>query len=144
MAKRPLPLKPVESFGPEIFQALVEGSKRRIELRLPYAKAVYFRMRVNQLRNQMRLQGHEGYSAVSQARLTIAFDSATPIRKSRRGVRIPMDVNVPVTLIISPSDSEFADILAQAGVMVPQLSNETSTAPSIPIEDDVLAEFLKK
>jgi hypothetical protein len=92
----------------------------------------------------MRLQGHEGYSAVSQARLTIAFDSATPIRKSRRGVRIPMDVNVPVTLIISPSDSEFADILAQAGVMVPQLSNETSTAPSIPIEDDVLAEFLKK
>lgn len=139
---KPRSPRPVESFGPEIFQALVEGSKRKIELELPYDKAIYFRLRVNQLRHQMRSQGHPLYSVASQAKVTISWPEGTHIRKSSKGVRIPVDPKTLVRLTIAPADSEFAEALSKVGVNVPTLSPDTIV--SHPIDDDILAEFIKK
>lgn len=139
--------RPVESFGPEIFQALIEGAKRKITLELPYRKAVYFRLRANQLRNQMRLLSHPQYSVVSQTRITIAWPPSTPVRQTSKRVSIPLDVETPCTLTIAPSDSEFTEALARAGVNVPQLTNDDSptTAPQGgESTEDILASFLKK
>lgn len=141
MSKSPRPPKPIESFGPELFRALIEGSKRRIEFELPYDKATHFRQRINQLRNQMRLQGHEMYRIASQARISISWPEGTETLKSIRGVKWPKNTKTPCKVVISPSDSEFADVLKGAGVEIP---------PPPPLEDgdtvaeDVLESYVKE
>jgi hypothetical protein len=140
MTKSPRPPKPIESFGPEIFQALIEGAKRKVEFDLPYRKAVHFRQRVNQLRNQMRLQKHEHYAMASQARITITWPDDTPCNKSANGIRSPKDINTPVHVTIAPADAEFAGILEKAGVKVPELNTPLSPTK---VEDDILAAYVK-
>ena len=44
----------ISSFGPEIMAALLQGSKRRVDLKLPYRTAIQFRRRVHELRSRMR------------------------------------------------------------------------------------------
>lgn len=142
---KPRSSRPIESFGPEIFQTLVEGAKRKIELQLPYHRAAYFRARANQLRHRMRLEGHPHYSSVSQAKITITWESTTPIRRTARNVRIPLDPAALCTLTIAPYDSEFTEALAAVGINVPHLSpiDDPLTQPQSHVED-ILAEFLKK
>lgn len=143
MPRNPRPQKPIASFGPELFRALIEGAKREIKLELPFRKAVHFRMRINQLRNQMRLQNHPEYSIASQAKITITWPEETPTSKSSRNVKYPSDPNTLCTVTILPSDSEFANALKAAGVEVPPLS-DTTLPEAKTVEEDILTTFLQK
>jgi hypothetical protein len=142
--------KPVESFGPEVLQALIEGSKREIVLELPYRKAVFFRQRVNALRAEMRRQNHEMYKIVSQATVRILWGADAelpdvPERRSLTNVRFPMNKNIPAKLVITPADKEFGEALKRAGVEVKPLTpdpipNTRTTEPS----EDILESYLKE
>lgn len=135
------PPKPVESFGPELFQALVEGSKREVKFNLPYDKAIRFRLRVNQLREAMRKSNHSQYTAVSQARITIKWPEDTPTKKYPGGSIWPVNRQVMCEVYIKPNDSEFRDVLKSAGVSVEPPSSDNKEAV---VEEDILADFLKE
>lgn len=135
------PQETLTSYSPEIFQALIEGAKRKIELNLPYNQAAYFRHRAHRLRHQMRLQNHEHAATVAQAKITITWPPTTPIRRTKRNVAFPVDISTPCTLTIAPADSEFTEALAKAGVTVTPLTPDLNSTPHT---EDILAEFLKK
>ena len=138
---KPRPAKPIESFSPLLFKTLIEGAKKPIELRLPFNEAVKFRQRINQLRNQMRLQGHEQYSMASQAKVSIEWPPDTEVHSSRKGVKWPKDTKTMCKVTISPADSEFDAVLTQAGITAPTLVNDPTQDT---IVDDPLAEYLRK
>jgi hypothetical protein len=142
--------KPVESFGPEILQALIDGSKREITVELPYRRAVLFRSRVNSLRAAMRQTKHELYPVVSQATVRILWGEdagMTPVveKKSSTNVRFPANKNTIVKLVITPADAEFGDALKKAGVEVKPLSPDpvpnTGTGET---SEDILANYLRE
>lgn len=138
------PPKPIESFGPELLAALIEGSKRPVVLKLSWNKAAHFRQRVNQLRNAMRLKDHPQYRAVSQAKVSISWPEGTKTKKYPGGNVWPEDPMTLCTLTISPQDSEFKDILEAAGVKVRELTPDSPPPRTVPdgLEDDPLARFL--
>lgn len=145
--------KSIESFGPEIFEALIEGSKREIVLELPYKKAVAFRQRANALRAAMREAGHEKAKIVAQTTLKIVWGKEagfeeTLEKRNTQNVRFPISKTTPAKLIICPADAEFGDALRKAGVELRPLSAKPETSdPSTPPEDDfgddILNQFLK-
>lgn len=141
---KPRPPKPIESFGPELFRALIEGAKRRVEFELPYRKAIHFRQRANQLRNEMRKQGHEQANVVSQAKIAISWPDSAMVNRSSRNVRHPSDPNTPCTVTIAPADSEFTDVLKTAGIEVPTLTPTEPTPGYTSAEEDILAQYLTK
>lgn len=120
---------PIESFGPEIMQALLAGAKGRYEIELDYARAVKFRQRVYQLRNSMRHAAHEAYITVSRTRIQIVWGTAigdpeVPENISRKKTKWPKDIHTRCKLIISPYDSEFADALGKVGIKAGELSSD--------------------
>lgn len=147
----PRPAKSVESFGPEIFEALIEGSKRAITLELPYKKAIAFRQRANMLRAAMRETQHEKYKVVAQTTLRVIWGkeagyAETPEAKNTQNVRFPVNKTVPAKLVISPADSEFGDALRAAGVDIKPLSTEATpeTPEAKPFGDDILEQFMRE
>lgn len=144
-----MPPRNPESFGPELLAALIEGSRRTLELELPeYRKGVFLRQRLHQLRTAMDRTKHPMASLVQKTKLSLLYgkEAGYPdVLEERRknGIRFPTDPSVPCKLILSPRDSEFAAALAKAGVVVgadpaegDQLVGEKE--PSI---DDLLNEF---
>lgn len=142
----------VESFGPEVFEALIEGSKREIVLELPYKKAVAFRQRANSLRAAMREAGHEKYKIVAQTTLRIVWGrdagyDETAEKRSSQNVRFPVSKLVPAKLIISPADNEFGEALRKAGVTIKPLGADPiveTTSPEPEIGSDILEQYLFK
>ena len=112
----PRPVPRVESFGPGIMAALLEGAKTGLSLDLPYRKAVQFRQRLYQLRAAMRAEGHSEYKLVSRVRVTITWDPATNTVVSSKNVPIPRDRQTLVRVDVAPLDSEFDDALLRAGI----------------------------
>lgn len=149
-APKTRPSKDVSSFGPEIFEALIEGSKREIVLELPYRKAVFFRQRANSLRAAMRAAGHEKSSIVAQTTLRILWGHEAgyedvPEKKSPQGVRFPINKMAPAKLVITPADKEFSEALKKAGVTIRPLTEDTSPSPKTHIEPtgyDILERFM--
>lgn len=114
---------PIESFGPELMAALIEGSTKVFDFQLPYNDAVRFRRRIHQLRARMREEKHEKAMLVERARVSIIWgpDAGLPeieTRKINNAGRVPVDLNAPVKIRIKPYDSEFAAALNAAGVKV--------------------------
>lgn len=142
--------KPVESFGAEVLQALIEGSKREITLKLPYRKAAFFRQRVNALRAEMRRQNHVMYPVVSQATVRILWGEDAGMetiaeKKSSTNVRFPLNKDSIVKLVISPADKEFGDALREAGVEVKPLSPDPVPNTETPSDmSNILSEYLKE
>lgn len=116
----PRPPTPIESFGSELFHALIQGSQQRFELpAIPYREAVKFRHRCHQLRHRMRLDGHPLAAVAAKTRLSIEWDhSKIDTLFNKKRVAYPRDANAPVTLVIEPHDSEFRDALKAAGIDV--------------------------
>lgn len=152
-ARRTRAPKGVESFGPEIFEALIEGSKREIILELPYKKAVAFRQRMNSLRAAMRESGHEKSKIVAQTTIRIlwgkdaGYDNDTAEKRSSQNVRAPISKMTPSKLVISPADSEFSEALRKAGVTIKPLGTDAPAtvpvdAPARDIGSDILQRFL--
>lgn len=143
--------KPIESFGPEVFQALIEGSKKEIRLPLSWRKACYWRHRANALRAEMRRQNHPQYKVMSGATLRIEIPPGTDIKKSSRNVSCPKSPEAPVFLVISPADAEFGEALRKVGVEIkpleltkPNTETPSLVAPDPGPESDILSDFLKR
>lgn len=110
---------PIESFGPELFNTLIEGSKRKIEVETTYTIAVKFRLRIHQLRNRMREESHPLYRVAAKTKLSIQWDEiAVNTVRGRRGLKYPSDRRSLVKLIIEPHDNEFSELLKAQGVDV--------------------------
>lgn len=136
----------LSSFAPEILQTLIEGSRRLIELEMPYAEAVVMRMRLHSLRARMRLDGHELLNIVQGAKVTISWPPDTRIRESTRGVKYPADPTTIVKLIIAPQDLNFLSAIKKAGIEVEAPIPLPSLDPSIDPSktEDVIENFLSK
>lgn len=126
---------PVDSFGPEIFNALVEGTHRKVSIKLTYRDAIKLRTRIHRLRAQMGEQNHQLYGLVMKAELKIEIPSGTPTKLSYRNVRSPQDPSAEVTLVILPRDSDFKEAILAAGVQVPTLTDDLSD--TTPVETDL-------
>lgn len=118
--KSPRPAAPIESFGAELFNALIQGSQKRFEIpNISYREAVKFRHRCHMLRNRMRIDNHALASVASKTKLTIQWDhSKIETLFSKKNVAYPKDPDARVTLVIEPFDSEFRDALKAAGIDV--------------------------
>lgn len=134
---------PVDSFGPEIFNALKEGSYRRVEMQLTYRDAVRLRTRIHRLRAKMGEQGHQLYGMVMKAELCIEVPPDTPTKTSYRNIKTPVDPNSPVTLVIRPRDSDFKDAILKAGVKVDTIIEDVSEPTTTPTDLETLLKDLK-
>lgn len=116
--KPPRPPNPIESFGPELFNALIQGSKQRFEIpNIPYREAVKFRQRCHQLRHRMRIDNHTLANVASRTRFSIEWDhSKVHTLFTKKRVPYPKSADALVTLVIEPHDSEFRDLLKAAGI----------------------------
>lgn len=115
---------PLVSFGPEIFNALVEGSRREITISLPtYRLAIHFQQRIHMLRKALRESRHELSAVVQRARTSVVWgeragQKAVEETSNSRGVRRPVDPETPCKVIIRPQDAQFAAAIKAAGVHV--------------------------
>jgi len=135
----------LSSFAPEVLATLVEGSRRVIELEMPYSEAVVTRMRMHSLRARMRLDGHELLNIVQGAKITIVWPEGTECRESSRGVRYPKDSSILVKLVIAPQDLRFTEAVKKAGISVDLPTTTPVLATDIPggeTPDHVIEEFL--
>lgn len=137
--RRALPA--IESFGPELLASLIRGSNSELKLEGSYKQMVVLRRRLHELRAAMRERRHDLYHIVQKAQLEITWPADTPVRTSRKGVKYPVNNNAPVTLRISPHDSEFADIFKRAGVTAHQLDDGSLVQTEAPSLDEILAGF---
>lgn len=137
-------LPPLTSFGPEILQTLIEGSKREILIELPYKEAVVLRQRIHQLRARMREDKHALTHIVSAAKVTIRWGPEVASSKSRRGVSYPTNSNSLVEMVIRPQDSTFRSALEKAGIQV-EVPEIPLPKPTTILEepDDILTDFLR-
>jgi hypothetical protein len=118
--KTPRPPNPIESFGSELFNALVQGSKQSFVIpNIRYREAVKFRLRCHQLRNRMRIDNHPLATVVAKTRISIEWDhSKIETLYNKKRVPYPKSADSPVTLVIEPHDSEFSAALKAAGIDV--------------------------
>lgn len=128
----------VESFGPELMKTLLEGAKKKVEIRLPYRDAVRLRLRLNQLRVAMRTHNHPHKNMVEQVNLRITYDDDTPLESTNYGM-VPVNRLAISTLIAEPADSEFSKILREAGMIV--AGTETK---AVDLLDEIMNEVEKK
>lgn len=115
VAKREKPPRPVESFGPEILAALLKGATEPLVLTMSYKMGVRFRLRIHQLRESMRRNGHDKYNLCARVRVTIEWPKGIPTEKQGRHI-IPLDRDQLCKVTLKPNDTEFADFLSAAGV----------------------------
>lgn len=146
---KPRTKMPIESFGPELFNALIEGSKRKVELNTDYKTAVKLRMRIHQLRARMREESHPLYPIAAKAHLTISWPDSIETLTSYKKIHHPKNPKSPVTLTISPHDSEYGDIFKDAGIDVLPIDHNLFTdtvspngdTDSPPTLEDLLKDF---
>lgn len=135
---------PIDSFGPELFNALREGSHRRVAMDLPYRDAVKLRTRIHRLRAKMGEQGHTLYGLMMKAELRIEIPKGTPTKSRYRNIQTPIDPGALVTLVIAPRDSDFAEAIRKAGVTVqPLTTDDTGDTPTTPSDLETLLKDLK-
>lgn len=142
---KPKPPRPVESFGGEILAALLKGATDGFKVQTDYSTAIRFRLRVHQLREAMRKSGHDKYSLVARVRVTIEpVDPNEPVDLQGRH-KVPKNRSAKYWLQLRPNDTEFGDILKNAGVDIELGSEESpSIEPSpTPATADSLEDLLR-
>jgi hypothetical protein len=147
----PRPAAPIESFGPELFNALIQGSQKQFKISdIPYREAVKFRHRCHMLRNRLRVDNHPMASVAAKTKISIQWDhSKVETLFNKKRVAYPKSPDAKVTLIIEPFDSEFRDALKAAGIDVHRRVDSSGTeAPpaggaeaSVPSLDNLLKEI---
>lgn len=115
---------PIESFGPELMAALMQGSTKEFRFELPYNDAIKFRRRIHQLRSRMREENHPQRFLVERARVQVlwgkeaGFAEDPEMRRLDNGGRAPRDLRAPACVVIKPYDTEFGEALRKAGVNI--------------------------
>lgn len=131
------PKSPIESFGPELLNTLIAGSKQRFEISCKWSIAVRLRLRIHQLRTQMRRMKHELYPIVAKTKVSITWDEkAVETYTGARGLKYPKSKEAPVKVIIAPHDDDFAELLKSAGIDAKRdVSGLLTPKPPEPIAD---------
>src|SRR5882672_7220953 len=137
---------PLESFGPQITQLLIEGSQRKIvvEEGLTYASAIRLQLRIQSLRKQMRIQAHPMWKVVAKAKVSVLWGAKAgfaPVEMKHNSRNYPFtkDNTVPAKVIVQPRDGEFSSALTAAGVAIKDLAAdplEDLAAPPAPPEPE--------
>ena len=126
MTKKPTKY-PLESFGPELMAALVEGSRKKIVLKFEGANGVGkrlahgFHRRIHTLRARMRDLDHPDYTIASKALVSIFWgDRAVEEGEGKVPASWSSDVSGHrgAIIVIKPRDSEFESVLREAGIGV--------------------------
>lgn len=129
---------PIASFSPQLFSALIKGSKQQYEVILPYRQAVRFRIRAHQLRHRMWKERHELYPVVAKTKLSISWDEKkVPTKVGYNNSKKPIDIDAPVTLTIGPRDSEYTAALEAAGITIEAPEPTDSSIGSIGSPSDL-------
>lgn len=143
---------PVSSFGPELYSLLIKASRERVEVPFPTWKlGLRCQQRIHMLRAAMQREGHPQYIIVSRVRTSLLWGEkagypAVPSRKHRNSL-LPFDRSVPAKLVLMPQDSEFNEIIKNAGIEIDILPLSADTiadsppaapAEAIPTLDDIL------
>lgn len=136
---------PISSFGPEIFEALIQGSRKKFTISTTYRKAMQFRLQIHKLRERMREENHELYPVASRTKVSIAWEPTIPTKQGYHNSRRPEDIDAPVTMTIAPRDSEFTEALVAAGITIdrshePKLPDSTIDTPRL---DSILKDWDK-
>lgn len=146
--KEPRPAAPIESFGAELFNALIQGSKERFEIKdISYRDAVKFRQRCHMLRNRMREDNHPLTKVAARTKFRIEWDhSKIETLFNKKRVAYPKSPDAKVNLIIEPHDNEFRDILKSAGFDIHRRVDPISgvSAPAVASEDPEPVPSLEK
>ena len=140
---------PIESFGAELFNALIEGSKRTISLQTTYRNAIVLRLRVHRLRHRMQEENHPLYPIAAKTKISISWPPNTEVITTSKHIKYPKSSSAPVTLTFAPHNSEFANLLKAAGVNITPIDHQSfdETIPNTqnterpPTLEDLLKDF---
>lgn len=141
MPRNPTRRFPIASFGPELFNALVTGSRRKIEIELQtFRQGVKFQQRIQMLRKAMREENHPLSTVVTRARCSLIYGEAAGYPKceettTQRGNKFPVDRNVRCKIVIAPQDSEFREAVLGAGITESDLRSNDVLGTSPPISN---------
>lgn len=161
---------PIESFGPELMQALVRGGREKFIIPFPGAegagkrKAHKFQQRIHMLRGRMRNEKHPDYPLAARVRVSLFWGDKAVAQGAPKEWTGDDAGNLGAFIVIRPQDSEFADDLAKAlaarPTEEPDISGEAPTnifspvtgpgeLPAPPISrpatvDDLIAELDKE
>ena len=144
---------PIESFGPELMRALVEGGKRRLVI--PFAGAGgggkrlahTFQRRIHTLRQRMREEKHKDYEIAMRAKVSLfvgnkAVEEGGPQewKEDEQGKRGAL-------IVIAPQDAEFEGVLSAVGIHFDKVTQPIAQEPkaeSPPLDDSFLDELKPK
>jgi hypothetical protein len=114
--------RPVSSFGPELLELLTQGATKEIRIPCPSMRVMKnLQMRLHLLRGAMQREKHPQYNLVTRARTSCTWDFAS--HPSTKRHQFPADAKECV-LFIRPNDSQFTDIIKQAGISVSDASKD--------------------
>lgn len=119
---------PVSSFGPELMALLIKASRERVEVPCEsMTQMKNLQMRIQMLRGAMNRERHPQYVIATRVHTSCQWDFDK--HPSTKKTQFPRNAE-NCRLVLYPRDSQFADILAKAGV----------TTDDIKAVDDILAE----
>jgi hypothetical protein len=109
---------PLESFGPEIKEALLKGSRERFILPFPSsARATAFQRRCNGLRAALRRREHPDYKAVARCRVSVyRRTNHVADRDDFLSIEREAGIEAPAYVVCSPHDADFREVLEKAGI----------------------------
>lgn len=139
---------PIESFGPELMAALKQGGLTRVVIPFVGDKgktmAHSFQRRIHTLRQRMREEEHIDYMITTRAMCSIFWgERAVGQHPCAETWKEDYNGNKGAIIVIKPRDSEFSDILNEAGVKVREVPTTIIEAePNRELTiDDLLADL---
>ena len=140
---------PVESFGPELMAVLLKGSREKVILRFEgpdgegKRRAHSFHRRIHTLRSKMREENHPDHALAARALCSIYWGARAVTEGAPTSWAPDFSGRMGALIVIRPRDSEFDDVLKQAGVEVaPRAEPETYVSKPSADEQAALDELV--
>lgn len=122
---RPKRAYPVSSYGPELMAALVKANREVVTLDFPNRRiAAKFQLRINQLRAAMRSENHRDYPLAARVVCSLLWGDRAAKPEDPTGEKF-------ARIVLKPRDSEFTEILTNAGVKLDALKEDPLLPPSV-------------
>jgi len=134
---------PISSFGTELMSAIIRGGRERLVLKFnndegegnEYTgrrKAKKFQLRIQTLRSQMREEKHPDYNIAARATVSVLWGAKAVNEGAPQDWAEDYAGKLGALVLIRPKDSEFRDVLADAGVVVSTPVEPPKAAPETP------------
>jgi hypothetical protein len=145
---------PIESFGPELMEALLKGGRERLIITFAggnsvgFKKAVRFQQRINMLRSRMREENHQQHPLAMRVKVSRAWgDKAVALGAPDIWKDDVDGRDFGCLVVLQPQDQEFAEELSHARSMPVEIDDApASKEPSSDLHatasvDDLLSEL---